>query len=66
MQAVTNGVVMESPIASMQSTEERFHVVLCIGDDWSDENIFEKILSSMASMWSHYLVCSVLCFCCIG
>ncbi|PWA78982.1 trehalose phosphatase/synthase 11 [Artemisia annua] len=48
-EGVSNGVVVESTIAIMQTKEKSFDFVLCIGDDQSDENIFERILSSVVS-----------------
>ncbi|GJV75821.1 probable alpha,alpha-trehalose-phosphate synthase [UDP-forming] 11 [Tanacetum coccineum] len=46
-QGVSKGVVVESLIASMESKGKPLDFVLCIGDDRSDEDMFEKISSSV-------------------
>ncbi|KAK9055206.1 hypothetical protein SSX86_026288 [Deinandra increscens subsp. villosa] len=48
-QGVSKGVVVESLIASMQSKGKPLDFVLCIGDDRSDEDMFEKISSSVVN-----------------
>ncbi|PWA84294.1 trehalose phosphatase/synthase 11 [Artemisia annua] len=45
-QGVSKGVVVESLIASMQSKGKPLDFILCLGDDRSDEYMFEKISSS--------------------
>ncbi|KAA8522791.1 hypothetical protein F0562_009214 [Nyssa sinensis] len=47
-QGVSKGVVVESLIATMQSRGKPADFVLCIGDDRSDEDMFESIASSVA------------------
>lgn len=49
LQGVSKGVVVESLIASMQSKGKPLDFVLCIGDDRSDEDMFEKISSSVVN-----------------
>lgn len=49
MQGVSKGVVVESLIASMQATGTPPDFILCIGDDRSDEDMFEKIACSIAN-----------------
>lgn len=48
-QGVSKGVVVESLIASMQVASTPPDFVLCIGDDRSDEDMFEKIACSIAN-----------------
>jgi trehalose 6-phosphate synthase/phosphatase len=48
-QGVSKGVVAESLIATMQSRSKSPDFVLCIGDDRSDEDMFESIASSVAN-----------------
>ncbi|KAK9059512.1 hypothetical protein SSX86_020216 [Deinandra increscens subsp. villosa] len=48
-QGVSKGVVVESLIASMQSKGKPLDFVVCIGDDRSDEDMFEKISSSVVN-----------------
>ncbi|KAM0026152.1 putative alpha,alpha-trehalose-phosphate synthase (UDP-forming), Trehalose-phosphatase [Helianthus debilis subsp. tardiflorus] len=48
-QGVSKGVVVESLIASMHSKGKPLDFVLCIGDDRSDEDMFEKISSSVVN-----------------
>ncbi|KAM7508394.1 hypothetical protein LguiA_018847 [Lonicera macranthoides] len=48
-QGVSKGVVAESLIATMQSKGKPPDFVLCIGDDRSDEDMFESIASSVAN-----------------
>ncbi|XP_071725205.1 probable alpha,alpha-trehalose-phosphate synthase [UDP-forming] 11 [Rutidosis leptorrhynchoides] len=48
-QGVSKGVVVESLIAKMQSKGKPLDFVLCIGDDRSDEDMFEKISSSVVN-----------------
>ncbi|KAF5802693.1 putative alpha,alpha-trehalose-phosphate synthase (UDP-forming) [Helianthus annuus] len=48
-QGVSKGVVVESLIASMHSKGRPLDFVLCIGDDRSDEDMFEKISSSVVN-----------------
>ena len=43
-------MVVENLIASMQSKGKPLDFVLCIGDDRSDEDMFEKIASSVANL----------------
>ena len=49
MQGVSKGIVVESLIASMQAAGKPPDFVLCIGDDRSDEDMFEKIACSIAN-----------------
>lgn len=49
LQGVSKGVVVESLIATMQSKEKSPDFVLCIGDDRSDEDMFESIARSTAN-----------------
>lgn len=48
-QGVSKGVVVESLTASMQAAGTPPDFVLCIGDDRSDEDMFEKIACSIAN-----------------
>lgn len=48
-QGVSKGVVVESLIASMQTAGKPPDFVLCIGDDRSDEDMFEKIACFIAN-----------------
>lgn len=47
VQGISKGVVVENLIATMLSRGKPPDFVLCIGDDRSDEDMFESILSSM-------------------
>ncbi|KAL7590344.1 probable alpha,alpha-trehalose-phosphate synthase [UDP-forming] 11 [Lactuca sativa] len=47
-QGVSKGAVVESLITSMQSKGKPLDFVLCIGDDRSDEEMFEKIANSVS------------------
>ncbi|KVI11741.1 Glycosyl transferase, family 20 [Cynara cardunculus var. scolymus] len=49
-EGVSKGVVVENLIASMQSKGKPLDFVLCIGDDRSDEDMFEKMASSVANL----------------
>ncbi|CAK9176831.1 unnamed protein product [Ilex paraguariensis] len=48
-QGVSKGVVVESLIATIQSRGKPPDFVVCIGDDRSDEDMFESIASSVAN-----------------
>uniref|UniRef100_A0A5B7AJB4 alpha,alpha-trehalose-phosphate synthase (UDP-forming) n=1 Tax=Davidia involucrata TaxID=16924 RepID=A0A5B7AJB4_DAVIN len=48
-QGVSKGGVVESLIASMRNRGKPADFVLCIGDDRSDEDMFESIASSVAN-----------------
>ncbi|CAA2945575.1 probable alpha,alpha-trehalose-phosphate synthase [UDP-forming] 11 [Olea europaea subsp. europaea] len=48
-QGVSKGVVVENLITTMRNTGKPPDFVLCIGDDRSDEDMFESIASSVAS-----------------
>ena len=47
VQGISKGVVVENLIATMLSRGKPPDFVLCIGDDRSDEDMFESIMSSM-------------------
>jgi trehalose 6-phosphate synthase/phosphatase len=44
MQGISKGVVVESLLSSMVKTGKAPDFVLCIGDDRSDEDMFESIV----------------------
>lgn len=46
-QGISKGVVVEKLVATMLSRGKPPDFVLCIGDDRSDEDMFESIMSSM-------------------
>ncbi|XAR66688.1 Alpha,alpha-trehalose-phosphate synthase (UDP-forming) [Bertholletia excelsa] len=48
-QGVSKGVVVESLIATMQTRGRSLDFVLCVGDDRSDEDMFEKIARSVSN-----------------
>ncbi|KAL2482834.1 hypothetical protein Fot_44278 [Forsythia ovata] len=48
-QGVSKGVVVENLMTTMRNTGKPPNFVLCIGDDRSDEDMFESIASSVAS-----------------
>ncbi|XP_009788844.1 putative alpha,alpha-trehalose-phosphate synthase [UDP-forming] 11 [Nicotiana tabacum] len=48
-QDVSKGLVFENLLASMQSRGKAPDFVLCVGDDRSDEDMFESIASSLAN-----------------
>ncbi|KAK2985276.1 hypothetical protein RJ640_009789 [Escallonia rubra] len=48
-QGVSKGVVVENLIATMQSRGKRPDFLLCIGDDRSDEDMFESIANSISN-----------------
>ncbi|XP_022886115.1 probable alpha,alpha-trehalose-phosphate synthase [UDP-forming] 11 [Olea europaea var. sylvestris] len=48
-QGVSKGVVVENLLTTMRNTGKPPDFVLCIGDDRSDEDMFESIASSAAS-----------------
>ncbi|KAG9133034.1 hypothetical protein Leryth_015392 [Lithospermum erythrorhizon] len=60
-QGVSKGVVVEKLMETMQSKGKPPDFVLCIGDDRSDEDMFESIASSVAS---HTLPASAKVFAC--
>lgn len=47
LQDVSKGLVFQNLLASMQSKGKSPDFVLCIGDDRSDEDMFESIASSL-------------------
>uniref|UniRef100_A0A5B7C698 Putative alpha,alpha-trehalose-phosphate synthase [UDP-forming] 9 n=1 Tax=Davidia involucrata TaxID=16924 RepID=A0A5B7C698_DAVIN len=49
MQGVTKGLVTEKVLSTMISNEKPPDFVLCIGDDRSDEDMFESISSTGCS-----------------
>ncbi|CAA2995522.1 probable alpha,alpha-trehalose-phosphate synthase [UDP-forming] 11 [Olea europaea subsp. europaea] len=48
-EGVSKGVVVENLLTTMRNTGKPPDFVLCIGDDRSDEDMFESIASSVAS-----------------
>lgn len=49
MQGVSKGFVAEKVLSTMINSNEPPDFVMCIGDDRSDEDMFESILNSVSS-----------------
>lgn len=49
LQGVSKGVVVQNLISTMKRREKSPDFVLCIGDDRSDEDMFETILAAKPS-----------------
>ncbi|KAJ0800256.1 putative alpha,alpha-trehalose-phosphate synthase (UDP-forming), Trehalose-phosphatase [Helianthus annuus] len=58
-QGVSKGVVVDRLVTTMQSNRRPPDFVLCIGDDQSDEDMFEKISSSVGSGIAEVFACTV-------
>ncbi|KAK9076797.1 hypothetical protein SSX86_005131 [Deinandra increscens subsp. villosa] len=58
-QGVSKGVVVDRLVTTMQSNGKPPDFVLCIGDDQSDEDMFEKISSSIGSGIAEVFACTV-------
>ncbi|XP_076927390.1 putative alpha,alpha-trehalose-phosphate synthase [UDP-forming] 11 [Bidens hawaiensis] len=58
-QGVSKGVVVNRLVTTMQSSGRQPDFVLCIGDDQSDEDMFEKISSSIGSRIAEVFACTV-------
>ncbi|PWA75662.1 glycosyl transferase, family 20 [Artemisia annua] len=58
-QGVSKGVVVDKLVTTMQSIGRPLDFVLCIGDDQSDEDMFEKISSSVGNGIAEVFACTV-------
>nr|GEV79951.1 probable alpha,alpha-trehalose-phosphate synthase [UDP-forming] 11 [Tanacetum cinerariifolium] len=58
-QGVSKGVVVDKLVTTMQSKGRPLDFVLCIGDDQSDEDMFEKISSSVGNGIAEVFACTV-------
>ncbi|KAD4179858.1 hypothetical protein R6Q59_023264 [Mikania micrantha] len=58
-QGVSKGVVVDRLVTTMQSKGRQPDFVLCIGDDQSDEDMFDKISSSIGSGIAEVFACTV-------
>lgn len=61
LQNISKGIVVESLMASMKSRGMSPDFVLCIGDDRSDEDMFESIASHVSN---HFLLDKAEVFAC--
>ncbi|KAJ9550835.1 hypothetical protein OSB04_014880 [Centaurea solstitialis] len=58
-QGVSKGVVVDRLITTMQNNGKPLDFILCIGDDQSDEDMFEKVSSSVANGIAEVFACTV-------
>ncbi|CAI9293610.1 unnamed protein product [Lactuca saligna] len=58
-QGVSKGVVLDRLVTTMQNNGRPLDFVLCIGDDQSDEDMFEKLGSSVANGIAEVFACTV-------
>ncbi|KVI01355.1 Glycosyl transferase, family 20 [Cynara cardunculus var. scolymus] len=58
-QGVGKGVVVDRLVTTMQNNGKPLDFILCIGDDQSDEDMFEKVSSSVANGIAEVFACTV-------